>query len=216
MEQLLNLLRKKYPLKEQSVDPCREVKASGMRFTIRAYEAEGLGHVSVMHAVGFLGLMKMDSLIINPTAKDLPLYSYDRIFAMGNDTLIVEIYDTLIAPSDFSGVEKVKQAYSDLPDHVLGAHWYDSIKLPISVSKKAKKNLSGRFSEFAEKHLAALLEIEPDHACDAAAKLDKASVYVEGLLKNGGPSTDVFLKALGQEKTEWVFRSALFGTIQSL
>ena len=35
-----------------------------------------------------------------------------------------------------------------------------------------------------------------------------------GLLKNGGPSTDVFLKALGQEKTEWVFRSALFGTIQ--
>ncbi len=214
MEQLLNLLRKKYPLKEQSVDPYREVKASGMRFTIRAYEAEGLGHVSAMHAVGFLGLMKMDSLIINPTAKDLPLYSYDRIFAMGNDTLIVEIYDTLIAPSDFSGVEKVKQAYSDLPDYVLGAHWYDSIKLPISVSKKAKKNLSGRFSEFAEKHLAALLEIEPDHACDAAAKREKASVYVEGLLKNGGPSTDVFSKALGQEKTEWVFRSALFGTIR--
>ena len=214
MEQLLKILKNKYPLKEQPVDPYQVVKASCMRFAIQAYEAEGLGHVSVMHADGFFGLMKMDSLIINPTEKDLPLYSYDRIFAMGNDTLIVEVYDTLIEPSDFSSVETVKKAYSDLPDNVLGPHWYDSIKLPISVSKKGKKNLSPRFEELAKEHLIAFLNIEPDHGCDASAKREKASVYVEGLLKNGGPSTNVFLKALGQEKTEFVFRSILFGTTE--
>jgi hypothetical protein len=35
---------------------------------------------------------------------------------------------------------------------------------------------------------------------DAAAKREKANAYVEGLLKNGDPSTDVFRKALGEQK----------------
>ena len=54
-----------------------------MRFFVKAYRADGLGHVSVMRAKGFFGLMKMDTLIIVPKEKDLPLYSYDRIYAMG-------------------------------------------------------------------------------------------------------------------------------------
>jgi hypothetical protein len=42
--------------------------------------------------------------------------------------------------------------------------------------------------------------------------MKKASLYVEGLLKNGGPSTDVFKKALGVEKTAELFRKILFAT----
>lgn len=37
-------------------------------------------------------------------------------------------------------------------------------------------------------------------------------VYVEGLLKNGGPSTDVFKKGIGEEKTAELFRKILFAT----
>ena len=48
---------------------------------------------------------------------------------------------------------------------------------------------------------------------DAAKKQEKASVYVEGLLEKGGPSTDVFKKALGDEKTGLLFRKYLFGTV---
>ena len=33
-----------------------------------------------------------------------------------------------------------------------------------------------------------------------------------GLLKNGGPSTNVFLKLFGEEKTADLFRNVLFGT----
>ena len=32
------------------------------------------------------------------------------------------------------------------------------------------------------------------------------------LLKNGGPSTDVFKKGIGHEKTAELFRKVLFGT----
>lgn len=48
--------------------------------------------------------------------------------------------------------------------------------------------------------------------CEAAPKREKASVYVEGLLQNGGPSTDVFKKGIGPEKTAELFRKFLFAT----
>jgi hypothetical protein len=49
-------------------------------------------------------------------------------------------------------------------------------------------------------------------ACEAAPKREKAGVYVEGLLTNGGPSTDVFKKGIGSEKTADLFRRILFAT----
>ena len=62
-------------------------------------------------------------------------------------------------------------------------------------------------------YLAAYLEdaAEADY-CEPAGKKEKASVYVEGLLTNGGPSTDVFKKGIGDEKTAELFRNILFGT----
>ena len=86
----------------------RRMKVSGMTFDIAAYKVEGLGHVSVMIASGFFGLMKMDTLIITPTAVDMPLFSYDRVLAMGNDTLIFELYDTLLDKADLTALEQVK------------------------------------------------------------------------------------------------------------
>lgn len=35
--------------------------------------------------------------------------------------------------------------------------------------------------------------------------------YVDGLLSHGGPSTDVFVKALGKEKATDLFENHLFG-----
>ena len=99
-DKLLDIIKSEYTLSDIDVGEFSSIKANGMKFDIRAYYAKGLGHVSVMKASGFFGLMKMDTLIINPKEKDLPLYSYDRIFAMGNDTLIVELYDTMAGELD--------------------------------------------------------------------------------------------------------------------
>jgi len=213
MQDMLSVLGKKFPLKDVSVGEWAKVKANGMNFTIRQYEAEGLGNVSVMEAVGFFGLMKMDTLIINPVKKDLPLFSYDRILAMGNDTLIVELYDTLLDTWCAEGLQQVKEAYSMLPERDPGEHWYDSIKLPESISKKGKKAQTPDFDKMTEEYFAAYLASIPTaDVDDIAAKSTKASVYVEGLLTNGGPSTDVFKKQFGEEKTTYLFRNILFGT----
>ena len=212
-EKLLSAIGSAYPLTEVSTGNYAKMKVSGMNFRINAYRAEGLGWVSVMTASGFLGLMKMDTLIVNPMELDMPLLSYDRVNAMGNDTLIYELYDTFTAPAELTATAKATQEGDSLPDHDLGSHWYDSIKLAESLSKKGKKPQTPAFDALTEHYIAAFLSDCKNAApCDGAAKREKASVYVEGLLTHGGPSTDVFKKALGQEKTADLFRRVLFGT----
>lgn len=208
---MLERLDKAYALGQAAES--RRMKVNGMTFDITAYAVEGLGHVSAMIATGFFGLMKMDTLIITPTAVDMPLFSYDRVLAMGNDTLIFELYDTLLGQTDLRALETVKNNAADLPDHNLGEHWYDPIKLAVSLSKKGKKNHTPAFDvtalAYLDAYLAACKAAAP---ADEASKREKASVYVEGLLTNGGPSTDVFKKGIGDEKTADLFRRTLFGT----
>ena len=132
---------------------------------------------------------------------------------MGNDTLIVELYDTLSGDCDLGALENIKSQYTDLCERDPGEHWYDSIKLSQSISKKGKKNQSSRFDDLAIQHIAAYLDINNPTAC-VHEKERKATYYVEGLLNNGGPSTDVFKKALGVERTTELFKRILFGTAQ--
>lgn len=210
---MLLTLAEKYGFSLQDPDQSSKMKVSGMTFHIRTFTASGLGHVSEMTASGFFGLMKMDTLIITPTEVDMPLFSYDRVLAMGNDTLIFELYDTLLEQADLSLLDAVKEAAKALPDHNLGEHWYDSIKLSQSLSKKGKKKDTAAFDQAATDYLAAYLRAaEAAAPCKAEPKRKKASVYVEGLLTHGGPSTDVFKKGIGEEKTAALFRKILFAT----
>lgn len=214
VDRLVTLIGQKHPLTELDCGEFAKMRVNGMNFTIRAYRAADLGHVSVMRAVGMLGLMKMDTLIINPTERDLPLYSYDRIFAMGNDTLIVELYDTLLGDYFEEKMLNVKEKseYTVLPERDPGEHWYDSIKLPSSISKKGKKKQTRALDAMTEEHCVAYLESSHAPVTDSEAKQAKARVYVNGLLEKGGPSTDVFKKSIGEEKTRALFEQVLFGT----
>ena len=213
IQQMLRSITAKHHLNAITLGEYAKMKVGVMNFQIWAFHAEGLGHVSAMTASGMFGLMKMDTLIINPTEKDMPLFSYDRVHAMGNDTLIYELYDTILEKADLSRVEAVREKYRNLPNHDLGEHWYDSIKLAVSLSKKGKKSQSAAFDTCALEYLEAyLLDAAEAEYCEPGPKKDKAAVYVDGLLCNGGPSTDVFKKGIGDEKTAELFRNILFGT----
>ena len=108
IEGMLSAIRAQFPLTEMSCGQYHNMKVKGMKFVIRRFKAEGLGTVSTMAATGFLGLMKMDTMIINPTAVDMPLLSYDRVRALGNDTLIFELYDTLLEQQEFPQLANAK------------------------------------------------------------------------------------------------------------
>lgn len=211
IERLLGIIKEKYTLCEIDAGEFSVLKANGMKFTVEAYRAEGLGHVSVMKAKGFFGLMKMDTLMIVPKERDLPLYSYDRVYAMGNDTLIVELYDTLIEKLELSELSAVKSRFSHLAERDPGEHWYDDIKLAESISKKGKKAQTSDFDTLAAEHFNAYLNASARNVSDISRKNELSARYVGGLLSQGGPSTDVFKKSFGIEKTEKLFKKVLFG-----
>ena len=210
IEKMLDMIGAHFPMTVCDTGDFATLKAKGMKFTVRAWKAEKLGHVSVMEASGFFGLMKMDTLIVNPTEVDLPLYSYDRILAAGNDTLIIELYDTLLGKINEGSLNEVKRKYAALPERDPGKHWYDNIRLGCSISKKGKK-VSESFDKLTEEHFSAFLGLPAVPVTDPAAKREKTLQYVDGLLKNGGPSTDVFKKQFGEAFTSELFRKVLFG-----
>ena len=160
---------------------------------------------------GMFGLLRLDSLIVSPTEIDLPLYSCDLMRMFGAHVLILELYQTTFAPCALESVTAVGERFSDIASYDPGTHWYDDLKHPACVYRRGKKQDLARIHALIREHFAAYVESDAP-ACDPREKREKVSVYVENLLQNGGPSTDVFQKALGKEKTAELFRKHIFGT----
>ncbi len=210
ISKLLNAISDMYPLIEKGASGFDGIKVKGMKFAINSYEAKGLGHVSTMCAKGFFGLMKMDTLIITPKDKDLPLFSYDRIKAMGNDKLYVEFYDTCVEGPNLKAIDDLLSKYSDIPKAEAKKQWYDDIKLSQTTTFVGKKKDSDVFDKMALEFMNAFVCIDAKDVTDHETKEKKTSVYVDGLLNNGGPATDVFLNSVGKEKTTELFKKVLF------
>lgn len=189
-------------------------KVSGMNFRISAWNAEGFGRVSLMQVSGMLGLMKMQTLIVNPFEVDAPLLSYDRIEAMGNDTLMLEPFDTTLGTGSFdeSALVNMKANTADLPDRDAAPCWYDGMRLPSTIDVKCKKKDTARLDEITESYFEAYLRAAKAAAsCDPEAKKIRAAAYSNGLIDQGGPATDPFVKTYGAENTREFFRTVLFG-----
>ena len=213
IQNMLRAITAKYHLNGITLGEFSRLKVNGTNFDIWAFHADGLGHVSAMTASGFLGLTRMETLIITPTERDMPLLSYHRNHARGNDTLRFDLYDTLLEPIDLRRVAAVQESCAALPDQDPDSHWCDSLRLAVSLAKQGKRDLSAEFDRCALDYLHSFLETAEDAPyCDPAEKQAKASVYVEGLLHNGSSTTDLFKKHLGEEKTGLLLRNILFGT----
>ena len=211
---MLDTIGKRFPLTEKKDGGTLSAKVKGMNFKIRSFEASGLGWVSVMKGSAMLGLMKMDTLIINPFEKDMALFAYDRIHVLGKDTVLIEMYDTRIDRTETpDAAAKVAESYADIPEQPAAPNWYDGIILPGSIKKSGKKDLSPRFDRLTAEYLDVYLSLCNDaEECSREEKIQAAQAYTEGLLSNGGPSTDQFIKAKGREFTETLFRETIFGT----
>ena len=90
---------------KRDVSPWEVIHKSAMKFRVEAYEISGIGYLSVIRMSAMLGLMKMDTAVLTPVCKDAPLFSYDIIHALGNDTLLLELYDTQLQAVEGMGTE---------------------------------------------------------------------------------------------------------------
>lgn len=207
---VLNIFSDRGTLVAKDVTPWQTFSGKGMKFQLQSYDWAGYACVSYLTMRAFLGLMKMETIICTPYSKDLPIFSYDLINAIGKRTLLIEVYDTQLEPIDLSTMQSVKESYRDLKDKSLKPNWYDSLRLSPSTSKIGP---SSRLSSLTTEMTSAYTDLfATAPTVDPAAKTARNSTYVEGLISNGGPAINTIRQMLGSEAAETLFRRFLFGT----
>lgn len=206
----LDLFSQNGTLSPKDVTPWQTFSSMGMTFHLQSYNWDSCACLSYLTMRTFLGVMKMETLICTPYAKDMPLFSYDLINALGRKTLLVEVYDTLMEPADLSAMQAVKESYRDLNDKVLKSAWYDSMRLQPSTAKTGPKaRLSALATEMTEAYIGLFTSARE---VDPVAKTARNNTYVEGLINNGGPAFDTISRMLGTDAAKSLFRRFIFGT----
>ena len=201
-------------LKKMELGSDADLSKNGMRFLTEAYEAEGLGHLCVMHMNAMLGLMKMETVVFAPREKDAPLFNLDWVKAMGKETQIAELYDAQLEPYPteyLDTFQRIKDRDADLPAYVTDKHWYDDILYPCSYARKGK-GFSERFSAAAEDYLRQYLsQLCALNECDRQKKTEKVRAFAETLYAQGGPAVDQFKKLFGEETARRIILRHMYG-----
>ena len=192
----------------------------GMTFDTKSCEIKGVGHLCVMRMNAFMGLMKMETIVIAPTKVDMPLFNVDWVSAFGTETLIAELYDTQVEswPGEAQKkFEEIQEEYLDVEDNESGEHWYDSVLYPVSIHKKGK-GLTDRFNDAAKDYIdlfaAELAELsEPAAAGKCPADLKRARVgdFARTLVENDGPAVNMMAKLFGEETMRRIVLKHMYG-----
>lgn len=207
---MIDLFASRGKLIPKDVSPWQTFSGMGMKFHLQSYDWNGCACVSHLSMRAFLGLMTMETVICTPYAKDVPLFSFDSINAFGKKSLLMEVYNTQVAPIDLAEMDAVKDAYKGLKDRQPKPAWYDNLRLSPSTFKEGDKVL---LSRFATEMITAYLDLfATARDVEHSAKVAMSRAYVEGLISNGGPAINTIRKMLGDEATETLFRRFLFGT----
>lgn len=201
----------------------KEVKMYGlMKFDVDQYEVSEFGNLSVMTVN--MGFMQMVSFVLTPYEKNMPLLSMDFMYILGNRKAYVEFYDLVPdkATPEYTAVMESIQEYadrfSDLDDVEATPAWYEEL-MTVVLHKGGKRADDARIEEL-------FTEAVDTYISEAAAagrltkeeqteKLELTQEFSDNLITKGGVSTDVFKKALGEEKTKEFFDKVFFGTERS-
>ena len=212
---VLGALEGRYPLEKQDVGADARLSKSGMVFETESYRIQDLGHLCVLRMKAFLGLMKMETVVLAVREKDLPLLNLDWVSAAGKETLIAELYDTQLQPLSDKALgrfQALKDRDGDLPNREKKPHWYDAILYSCSYDH-AGRGLSQRFNAAAEGYVKEFLSLaETAPVCDAAEKNAKIRSFAETLIRQGGPAVDMMTKLFGAETAGRVILSHMYGT----
>ena len=106
---MISRISKAYTLTERESSELSDFEANGMNFHAVSYDAEGFGLVSVMTATDPAGNAVMETVVVNPFEKDVPMLSFDGIYMGENNTFMLELFDTTLEHA--FNTEPVKAAY---------------------------------------------------------------------------------------------------------
>ena len=213
---VLAALDRTHALAQKDLGADARLSAKGMTFETESWEIPGIGHLCVMQMNAFLGLMRMETVVIAPTDVDFPLFNSDWVNAFGTETQIAELYNTQLQPwpdECREAFEFARDKYADLPDAPAGdPHWYDDILYPCSLHKKGRR-LTERMSRAAQDYLTVYVELlAAAPVCNTAEKAAKVQAFAERLFEEGGPSVNQVTKLVGEQTARRLILRHMYGT----
>lgn len=203
-----------YKLTKLDIGEDANLKKNGFTFDVESYDVEGLGHLCCMGMNAMAGMMKMETIVLATTEKDVPLFNLDWVKAMGKETQMVEFYDTQLAPLSMQAqdaYQAIKDKDRDLTDRETDPHWYDDILMPFSYDKTGKK-LEDRFAITTAEYIDEFLkQAAAAPACNKSEKQAKVRTFAETLFAQGGPAVDNVTKLFGKEVAGRLILQHMYG-----
>ena len=210
---MLQSLSGHFELEMEDIGKDALLKKNGIVLETESYKVKKVGHFCILRMNALLGLMKMETVVLAATEKDLPLLNLDRISVLGKETQIVELYDTQLSPwSRADAFQRLKDQDSNLPDAPRqNRHWYDDILYSCSYHKVGK-GISQQMTKTAKNYAEAFIaDVVAAPACDESAKSEKVSQFAENLLSQGGQAVDTITKLFGKETAKRLILHHMYG-----
>lgn len=215
----LDLIRENYEVKELETDGFDNITVQNMNYSAKQYEVKGVGNLFIM-VCKESEMIQMDSFVITPYYKNLPLFSTDYMYMKERRTFLNEIYNLGVNEDDLYNkyiekFSKTRDKYNNLIDMPTKKCWYDEIR-PVYIAKNTESDKDDEIIEIFIENLKTYIDMEKETLLlseeEYKNKWIKTDEYVNGLIDNGGVSTDVFKAALGAEKTREFFNRVFFAT----
>lgn len=188
-----------------------------MKVTARRWKVEGLGGLTLMNARAAFGIMKMQTLVFTPSERDIPLFSWDIIEAMGKVTLLITYYDFPVSNKqpNYSVQREIRKSLENMKEYVIPSSWLDEYCInDLTVARKSGKKSLPIMEKAIEQSLFAYLEMARNSSPLTPEKsLQKKQLieeYVDKLFSLGSPTTKVFVKAIGEEKSKEFYKNVMF------
>ena len=210
---MLDRVQKEYACKKVDIGVFDTVKAEGTTFHIEAYDAQGMGRVTLVEMTGFLKLWKAQSFLVTPLDKDAPVFYCHRHGRKGNDVLKIEFINTWLKSATLEEVDAVKEKHSDIPEAGDVEEWYDELKLPQCTLKKVKKEDGAKLDVVMEDYLDAYLrEVKKSNECERMYKKQKVEKLSKGLAEYSGMAiVQFFLAYYDHNVADKLCKDVLFG-----
>lgn len=218
----LDLFTENYTLKELDCGEFANISIFNMNYEVKSYDVIGVGHLLIMNSKESKDL-QMVSIVLTPYYKNIPMLSSDFMYIKEKRNFLVEIYD-LVDEKDQVYEDYIQKFQSlkdtmQLPDMPLKECWYDSIR-SVCTAKITTQDKDKEIISFLEENLKLYINMELSYErLDREERTQKWKLtqeYVDNLINNGGASTNMFISALGADKTKTFFDTVFFGVASSI
>ena len=212
IQKMMEEIQSKYNCKSVNAGVFGKVMIEGAKFKISAFDVKGVGRVATIEMKRLIGFWEMQSLLITPYEKDMPIYYYNRHREKGNYIYRVEVFDTQLNAIEVFDLADIEKKYEALPGEEQNKRWYEDIKL-YGLVKKVEKSKKEELSPLTWNHFQAYMNMLANaENCKASQKKKRVAAFVEELCEKSGIAIiEIFLANYGPKVTEKLAYEVLFG-----